>query len=387
MSFSSINNPLERLQVLPDAMNWRGDWNNTTQYYKNDVVLSPLDSASYIALNVSVLGGADPSVNTTDWLILASATTGVTGLTAGTGISITGTPTIPQINNLGVLTATAGTGITNTNTATDPIFENTGVLSLNVGTGLSSTGGQNPTITNTGVLSIVGSPSVLVTGPSNAPTITNLGVLQVTAGNSGITIGGPPNAPQIFNSGVVSITGGAGISVTGPPATPTITLTATASPPIMSYVLLTSPQVPVPIPPAGTGVGLCSVDPASRLADHLLNGSPDPNGVWILDLASVCYYNDPPAGGTNSVAFGIQDTTTGGGPYTYAGMTNTSFVSLDGNPPYAFAGNKFFLNVADARATGLRVLNDLLVLNDTGGNLINTSFGGILATYYPNGIQ
>jgi hypothetical protein len=131
----------------------------------------------------------------------------------------------------------------------------------------------------------------------------------------------------------------------------------------------------------------CVVDPASRLYDHLLNGSPDPNGVWVLDFGAICFYDDVPAGGTDSVITAIEDTLSVGGPYTYSGIAGTGVVQLDGNPPYFFSGNKFFLDVAAARATGLRYLNNILWGNDTGGNLTNVSWGGVLAMYYPNGIQ
>jgi hypothetical protein len=48
---------------------------------------------------------------------------------------------------------TAGSGISITGT-TNVTITNTGILSLNAGSGISISGGQNPTITNTGVLSL-----------------------------------------------------------------------------------------------------------------------------------------------------------------------------------------------------------------------------------------
>lgn len=388
MSLSSLDNPLERLASLPNVMNWRGLWDNTTQYFRNDVVISPVDSAAYIALNLSTLGGGDPSTALpSEWLILSPGVGGITSVTAGAGISITGTPTIPQINNTGVTSLVAGTGITNVGTATDPELRNTGLLSLNVGTGLNSTGGQTPILTNTGVLSITTTPSsgISITGSSNAPTITNTGILSVTTpGSSGILIAGTAQNPQIFNDGVLSVGAGAGIAIGGTAQNPTITLTATVSPPIISQFQTSTFGS---IAPATTGGAVCLVQPTSVLYDHLLNGSPDPNGLWVLDMTNVCFYVTAPAGGTNSLTVGIEDISTLGGPYTYTGVPGTGTIQLDGNPPQFFSMGKFYLDVASARATGLRELNQILVSNDTGGTLTNTSWGGVIASYYPNGIQ
>jgi len=35
----SITNPLDQLQYLPNLLNWKGTWNNATQYYKNDLAV------------------------------------------------------------------------------------------------------------------------------------------------------------------------------------------------------------------------------------------------------------------------------------------------------------------------------------------------------------
>lgn len=53
------------------------------------------------------------------------AATGVLSVTAGTGITVTGTATNPIVNNAGVLSVTAGTNITVTGTAADPIINAT----------------------------------------------------------------------------------------------------------------------------------------------------------------------------------------------------------------------------------------------------------------------
>jgi uncharacterized protein YjeT (DUF2065 family) len=367
-------------------MNWRGLWTNTTQFYQNDVVLSPITTAPYLLTRLALLGGLDPSLVPANWTELAPATGGITGLTAGNGISITGTPTIPQLNNTGVLQVVAGTGITNVGTASQPELRNTGLISLNVGTGLASSGGQTPTLTNTGVLSITttAGSGITITGSSNAPTVVNSGILAVNAG-AGITIAPVPSAnqPTIANTGVISITAGSGIIISGPPQTPTISSSAIAADPVATTIPLSS--IFVPIPAGATGTNVLSLSPTSLLAQHLASGSPDPNGTWILDLTSFVFLNIIPAGGTQTITTGVEDNTTVGGPYTYTGVVGTGTTFLN-TPPCYVSLNKFFLNVADARTAGLRDLNLFLVSNDTGGDLLNTGAGVITATYYPNGV-
>jgi hypothetical protein len=105
MALSSLDNPLERLASLPNAMNWRGAWAATEQYYLNDVVVSPVNLASYI-LNgkTALLNGGDPTTNP-DWIELSATATGVLQVNAGFGIGLDplSTPTIPTIDNHGVV--------------------------------------------------------------------------------------------------------------------------------------------------------------------------------------------------------------------------------------------------------------------------------------------
>jgi hypothetical protein len=71
---------------------------------------------------------------------------------AGTGITIGGTAQNPTVQNDGVLSVTsAGTGITIGGTAQNPTVQNDGVLALTAGTGVSITGSpSNYTISATG---------------------------------------------------------------------------------------------------------------------------------------------------------------------------------------------------------------------------------------------
>jgi len=139
MSVNTLVNPVTRLGLLPEMMNWRGVWSASEQYYKSDVVSSPIDDLSYVLDLSTLLGGSDPSASG-DWIVL-SPQTGVSSITAGTGISITGPATAPTINSTvvaGVTSVTAGNGIIVGGTATVPIISDNVVF-------LDNTSGSIPT--------------------------------------------------------------------------------------------------------------------------------------------------------------------------------------------------------------------------------------------------
>jgi hypothetical protein len=90
----------------------------------------------------------------------------VTSVAAGTGISVTGTPTVaPVINNTGVTSIVAGAGIYVSGPTGAVTVSNTGVASVVAGT--------NVTITGTATNPIVNAAGDLATGPSNG----NIGTL------------------------------------------------------------------------------------------------------------------------------------------------------------------------------------------------------------------
>ena len=177
MSLEPLQDPFTRRHFLPNTMNFHGDWNNTTQYYKFDVVVCPTALSSYILTGKEALiGGGDPSTNS-DWEELSAAATGVLSV------------------------STTGPGLANVGTATNVNLQNTGITSLSVsGAGLSSTGGTTPTLTNTGVVSVSsGNAGITISGASSTPVISNNGLLGLTAG-SGIVATGATNAPILFNT-------------------------------------------------------------------------------------------------------------------------------------------------------------------------------------------
>jgi len=106
---------------------------------------------------------------------------------------VSGSKTISGItlgSNLGTLTIGTGLSGTSYNGSTGVTIANTGVTSVTAGTGISrdvSTGGV--TITNTGVTSNVAGTGISLSGGTGAVTITNSGVTSLTAG-TGVSVSG-----------------------------------------------------------------------------------------------------------------------------------------------------------------------------------------------------
>jgi hypothetical protein len=178
MSLTTLENQLSRLNILPNALNWRGGWSVSDQYYRNDVVISPNDGYGYILTVTSLQGGVDPAGNLADWIGIAPATGGgINSIVAGAGISIDNTnPQIPVVNNTGVLTAVAGLGLTNIGSSTEPEFDNNGVLSLAVApaSGLALSGTlENPILSSTGLFTLLASNGIVNAATAQDPSLEN----------------------------------------------------------------------------------------------------------------------------------------------------------------------------------------------------------------------
>ena len=178
-----------------------------------------------------------------DITLTATGSSSYPNITAGAGISVTGTAADPVITNLNPSPSypaiSAGLGITVGGTASAPVITNTNPTpvypAISAGAGISVTGtAAAPIITNTassGYPNITGGAGITVGGTAAAPIITNTNptLISLSAG-SGISINNSnPLAPIITNtasSGYPNITAGAGISVNNTnPAAPIITNT------------------------------------------------------------------------------------------------------------------------------------------------------------------
>lgn len=421
MSVQGLQNPYERLQILPTTMNWRGTWLITQTYFKNDVVISPINGASYILVGKTALnGGADPSASA-NFIELSPLSTGVQGITAGAAISISGPANNPTITNDGVRTVD-GDGVTivvdNTN-PNNPVISSNSITILQGGAGITinNANPQIPVVSNTGVRQIVAADaSVSVSNPTGIVSISSNGLISVLAG-TGISVTGDQQNPEIGNTGVVSLAVGDGLSSTGgvnPTISNTGVLSVTAGD--SSIVVTGTPQnvilrTTAPVltrifsfnfgfpndfnaraPGAVQIINGVTPNTPNIFTDYLASGAPDPNGIFMIDLSSIILLFTTATDPTvvqNVVSVGFSN-----GPNEYVSSTVLNDTYLIIGIPYSLvrgltaALGTVYFNVADARAAGLTSLTQLRIFNNTNGTMIlqNTEvvFNG---TYYPDGLQ
>ena len=134
---------------------------------------------------------------------------GVTSVTAGNGITVTGTTT-PTI----AASLAAGTGVSIAGTTTLTVSA-TGVNSVSAGTGISVSGTTALTVSATGVNSIVAGTAISVSG-STQMTVTNTGVtalagtgISVSAATGSVTVTPTYAAPTALTIGGTVVTGAA----------------------------------------------------------------------------------------------------------------------------------------------------------------------------------
>ena len=391
----AFDTPLERLGLLPNGMNWRGDWDVAEQYFLNDVVRSPANLSSYILNGRDALrGGVDPTLNP-DWVELSSATTGVIQVNAGAGITIAGTATVPVVENDGILSITAGNaGITVVGGAGAPplnaVISNSGVLGITNGLGINVTGtAQQPIINNNGVRTLTAGAGMVVNNADpNNPVVVNGGVTSIVDGGAGITITNPTGpAVTITNDGVLSVTAGTGISVTGTAQNPVINSSA-VSPILSRFVFSNIPIGSLPQNLPATGSYNFIFGNFGFFATSFATGTADPNGCWVVDLSGIVFQNLSGSAMSSSASFTFQVQDNSGAVYTIdpfvdggevlVAYPNTTVVTL---PRMVFP-------LSTMRSAG--ITNPKYFIINNGGDqdfkitAISTTFFPI---YYPNGIQ
>lgn len=427
MSIQGLENPFQRLAALPTTMNWRGTWVNDETYFQNDVVVSPINAASYILPNTTTTrGGPDPSLNPL-FIELSPTSTGIVGITPGGGIGVDNTnPQQPVVSNLGVITVTAGVGIDVDNT--DPqniVINSTGVETILPGAGIQITGSQQlPTIINAGVRQVTPGTGIQLSNNTGVVQITNAGLISVLPG-TGIDVGLDTHNVTITNTGVVDfqVVGG-GLQRGGTAANRTIQNTGVLSVTALDNSIQvdnTNPQTPIlyasspqitkifaanpagynnwqgVIPPNGIVPIGVTISPGI-FQTYLASGAPNPNGVFIIDMAQYTANFLAAAGGSpnviaNTFSFTFEDVTTVGGPYEYISAVIVNNQSLVAGIPYTGSGintsiTPLYFNVADARTAGLRTLNIVHIRNNTNGNMQIVSFNSLVTgSYYPNGLE
>lgn len=412
-------NPLEELALYPNMMKWRGTWTSSEQYFKNDIAISPLNTAPYILVGeTAVLTSTDPSLDPL-WEELAPAITGIGSIQAGAGITVTNpTGPVATVINDGVITVTQGTNISVDNTdphnpivstngvitgvqagagisvgglTVAPTITNVGIRTLTVGAGLHSDNDpNNPSISSTGVLNITASTGISVSA-GQTPTIANTGVISLLAGNAGITVNNTvPTAPVISNSGVISLTAGNGITLSGTAQNPIIS----AKGPILSsagqfVATVTSPASPT------NAIEYILTPPfpsPNAFTTYLSTGAPDATGGFMIDLSTVNLFlsgSGTPLV-TDRVDIVIADLTTTAPTPIQVAIGTISMVVTNNTYPFQTRSGSYFIDVAAVRGTGFRQLDAIYYSNNTASATLESNTYGadfINVIYYPSGFQ
>jgi len=399
MSSIELDDAYERHEFLPLAINWLGPWDSASVYFRNDVVTSPINTASYIMIGpqTSLQGGDDPSINTTNWFQYGRSTDTVHNITVGPGLELTGTSINPIVKNTGVVSIVPGDGFTNIGTATDPILacetltaivpglgidvfglpipniENTGVTYIREGAGmvLDYTNGQ-AYIFNGGIESLTAAPTDpgLTVSAGPIKTITNTGLLSVIAG-TGIINDGTATEPELRSGGVASLT----------PLNPSMTITGNGS--VLQLASNNPRKTPVWLPTSAT-----QLSPTTRIipitqapglwADCLATGVPFSSGYFALNIPFT--FSSPDI--RNSTSLQLQlillDSTNN---IQYPIFYRVYNPRLPNSPFVRYCIGNVLINLFELRASGFRVLTGIQVL----GTVISLeSVGGpAYATYYP----
>jgi len=252
-------------------------------------------NAAFNALVPSQTGNTGKYLTTngtdTSWATNPLGTVTSVAATAGTGISVTGSPI-----------TTSGT-LNITNTAPDQ------TVVLNSGTGISTSGTYpNFTVTNTApdqTVSIASGTGISATGTYPAFTVTNTGVTSAVAG-TGISVSGSTGAVTVTNTApdqTVVLNAGTGISTSGTYPNFTITNTSPSSGGTVTSVGLTSSAASLaitnsPVTTSGNiGVNFSGIASQYVRGDGSLANFPTTTGGG----SSVSYYLN---GSVNQGTFG-----------------------------------------------------------------------------------
>lgn len=398
MSIPQFDNPLERLAVLPNVMNWKGLWDTGNQYYMNDVVVEPVSTATYILTGITALLSTVTPSSDAQWTVFAGTADGVVSVSGGAGISITGTSTNPIINNTGILDISGGTGISIDKTSPqNPIINCSAFTQIIPGDGITIAGIPDPIITNNGVRTLTQGSGIVLSSTTGNISISNSGILSIVEGvGVGIT---PGQNPTISNTGVISITPGDNITNTG---TESEVILNALTPSLSQFcnteiMILTTDPFPIPAavagPPSVPGIGnvtLFAGDPSPFFANLLLNGGPTSAGVFMIDMNGInmLYTGSGDVSGNDPYVTQIQfvDSTTAGGPYYYLADSVTANRYSAVIFPFPFTLGMVLFGLNDARTAGLRIINSFNIINHMFSEIELLGGSGVYATYYPNGV-
>jgi len=240
------------------------------------------------------------TTNGTDssWSVNPLGTVTSVAATAGTGISVTGSPI-----------TTSGT-LNITNTAPDQ------TVSIASGTGISATGTYPAfTVANTGVTSAVAGTGISVSGSTGAVTVTNSApdqTVSITGAGTSVVTGTYPNFTITSTDSTtgtvtsVAATAGTGISVTGSPITTSGTLNITNTAPDQTVAIAN-----------GTGISVTGTYPNFTVT----NTSPSSGGT----VTSVTGTSPVVSSGGNTPAISMPAATTSVNGY----LTSTDWTTFN----------------------------------------------------------
>jgi hypothetical protein len=396
MSIPQFDNPLERLAVLPNVINWKNGWVDGTQYFMNDVVVEPSSTASYILTGAtSLLSTVNPASDPL-WSILAGTTQGIVSVNAGAGISITGPPINPYINNIGILDISGGNAITIDKTSPqNPIISCSAFTQIIEGLGITVAGIPDPIITNNGVRTLTQGAGIVISSTTGDVSISNSGIIDILEGTGvSISLG---QTPTISNTGVISITPGDNISNTGTASEVILNALIPSLSQFCNVNVIVLSTVPFPIPAStGTatpGVGNVVIEggaPSSFFANILANGGTL-GGLFMIDLNgfSMLYTGSGAVTGFAPFVTQIQfvDSTTAGGPFYYTADSASANRYSGVIFPFPFSLGVIRFVVADARATGMRQVDSFNIINNMSSEVELLGGSSAYATYYPQGVQ
>jgi hypothetical protein len=135
-----------------------------------------------------------------DTLVSLTATQTLTNKTLGAGSTWQGNVISTQYGGTGLSSIGSANQILGVNAGgTGLEYKNISSL-LTAGTGISITGTTNVTISNTGILSLTAGPGISISSGQN-PTITNTGVLSINSATGALTLQGTPNQVNVSTVG------------------------------------------------------------------------------------------------------------------------------------------------------------------------------------------
>lgn len=226
--FISLQN--NNLNHIPPSSStwWQGSQSITALQAGAGISVNPsVPSVPVVSTNLTVTGGTGINVSETSagpnnrtWTVTSTGSGGVASVSAGPGLTNTGTTTNPVLENTGVYSVNAAPGgyLAQSGTATDVLLANNGVCALSsTGAGLAITGTpQLPVLANTGVTS-VSTGTGLSGGGTGAVALVNTGVTSVATGVGSGLSGGGTGALALANTGVLSTnaTPGVGLYLSG----------------------------------------------------------------------------------------------------------------------------------------------------------------------------